>query len=268
MNPAVYEPELADVLSGLALRLLQARRPADGLPVAYEGVAILRRLAARQPEAHAHSLAEALGALSTMLLVARRLDEAVAVADECADVRRRMAEADPEIAPRFAFTLLNATGIRAEAGGARLDEAVALFSEATGVIERFGAVPARIRGLRYAVGSRLAEQLAAEGRADAADRLRRCLGDPLLWPASRRQAYTASSGRPPPVGLRRSASAGRPPGGRPPRPPAVGSHRSTSTGRPPPVASSGRRARGRDRRRPGRRGPPRPGPARRTGAGP
>ncbi|MEV3988834.1 tetratricopeptide repeat protein [Streptomyces sp. NPDC049837] len=179
VNPAVHEPALADVLSGLALRLLQAGRPADGLPAAYEGVAILRRLAARQPEAHAHALAEALGALSTMLLVGRRLDEAVAVADECADVRRRMAEADPEIAPRFAFTLLNATGIRAEAGGARLDEAVALFSEATGVIERFGAVPRAIKGLRYAVGSRLAEQLAAEGRADAADRLRRSLGDPL-----------------------------------------------------------------------------------------
>ncbi|RST15560.1 tetratricopeptide repeat protein [Streptomyces sp. WAC05374] len=177
VNPAVYEPELADVLAGLALRLLQAGQPREGLSAAYEGVTILRRLAARQPEAHAHALAEALGALSTMLLVTRRLDEAVAVADECAAVRRRMAEADPEIAPRYAFTLLNATGVRAEAGGARLDEAVALFGEAAEVLARCRDVPPGITGLRHAVGSRLAERLAAEGRADAADRVRRALDD-------------------------------------------------------------------------------------------
>ncbi|ORT55591.1 tetratricopeptide repeat protein [Streptomyces sp. CB03238] len=178
VNPAVYERPLADVLSGLALRLLQAGRPAEGLPVAREGVAIMRRLAARQPDAHAHTLAEALGALSTMLLVARRLDEAVAVADECTAVRRRMAAGDPGVAPRFAFALLNATGIRAEAGGARLDEAVALFSDATGVIARCEAVPVNIRGMHHSVGSRLAAQLAAEGRPDAADRLRGTLLDP------------------------------------------------------------------------------------------
>ncbi|MGW1073111.1 tetratricopeptide repeat protein [Streptomyces sp. NPDC002537] len=177
VNPDVYESALADVLSGLAARLLEAGQPAEGVPVAHESVAILRRLAVRQPAVHGRMLAEALGALSTMLLVTQRHDEALAMADECVAVHRRTAESGPGAASRLAAALLNATGIRAEAGGSRLDEAVALFTEATDLVERSMTVPASTGELRRAVGSRLAGQLAAEGRSAMADRLRRTLPD-------------------------------------------------------------------------------------------
>ncbi|MGK5630973.1 hypothetical protein ACSNOD_21335, partial [Streptomyces sp. URMC 123] len=145
----------------------------EAMATAQEAVAILRRLGRRQPEAHGHFLAEALGAQSTVLMALRRYGDAIAAADECAAVRRRMAEADPGITPRLAHALLNAVGVRAEAGGPRLAAAVRLFAEATGVCERreARAVPG-IAGLHRAVGSRLADRLAAEGRPEDAERVR------------------------------------------------------------------------------------------------
>ncbi|WP_431045889.1 tetratricopeptide repeat protein [Streptomyces sp. P1-3] len=174
-NPASYESQLANVLSGLGLRLLMAGQPDEAVAAAHESVTILRRLAERRPEAHGHFLAEAQGALSTVLLATGRLDDALAAADECVAVRRRMAAADPGVMPKLAHALLNATGIRAEAGGSRLTEAVHLFIEATGVCGRRDAIAAGVGGLHQAVGSRLADRLAAEGRPDAADRIRRAV---------------------------------------------------------------------------------------------
>lgn len=175
-NPQAYEDSVANVLAGLGQRLGMAGQLEEAAVVSHEAVAILRRLSASSPDAHAHLLAESLGALSTVLGHLQRLDDAIAASDECVAIRRRMAEADHGFTPRLAFALINAAMFRAVSGEPRLLEAAELFVETAEVRARQDPGAADPAAQLYDwLGPQLADELAAEGHADAADRVRALL---------------------------------------------------------------------------------------------
>ncbi|MFF7196661.1 hypothetical protein ACFZAM_23545 [Streptomyces sp. NPDC008079] len=178
VNPAAYERELADGLNGLAVRLLVAQRPEESLTAAYESVAILRRVSAREAIAEQHTLAEALGVLLGALMVTGRFAEATDTADECVMVCRRMTEKDPLALHRLAGALLIAAEVRVTPADPRLDEALALFDEATEIMDLYAISPQGGPALHHRVGSRLIELLTAADRPAPAARLRRTLQNP------------------------------------------------------------------------------------------
>ncbi|MFE3526758.1 hypothetical protein ACFXOD_35245 [Streptomyces sp. NPDC059161] len=186
-NPAAYERSLADGLIGLAGRLVMQQRPEESLTAVHEGVAILRRVTARQPGVELYTLGEALSMKVATLLglaiasnnegrseeAAERHAEAVAATHENVELYGKLTNTDPAAFAYHISALFLAVYVRAMDSDL-LEEAVELFDRSTDLMRR-GHAPLD-RGMTYHdVGTSLAEQLSAEDRPGEAARIRRLL---------------------------------------------------------------------------------------------
>jgi hypothetical protein len=132
-DPA-FEPELADELDRLGIRLTNLDRNRDALAATSESVSIYRRLADEEPDEYGEDLATALSHLAADLRRLFRYDESHAVRVEVADIRRRLATINPvKFQPALAEALERLSS-SLERGDV---EAVALAEQAVEIYEQF-----------------------------------------------------------------------------------------------------------------------------------
>src|SRR6185437_15839014 len=130
MEPSLAE-EIASSLAVLAGVLNALERPRQALARAQEAIAIYRRLAETEPDAHLAGLAAALHNFATGLSGCNRIGESLAPAEEAVQIRRRLAQSQPaKFLPDLAAALNN---LATSLGGLnRHAEALAPIEEAAG----------------------------------------------------------------------------------------------------------------------------------------
>ncbi|WP_052499803.1 tetratricopeptide repeat protein [Streptomyces vietnamensis] len=134
-DPATYEPDLARSLTNLGIRLLEAGRRAEALPVSEEAVEIYRRLAAGDLATYEPDLARSLSNLGIRLLEAGRRAEALTVSEEAVEIYRRLAVGNPATyEPDLARSLSN-LGLHLSEAGHRA-EALIVSEEAVEIYRR------------------------------------------------------------------------------------------------------------------------------------
>jgi tetratricopeptide (TPR) repeat protein len=105
-DPGRYRPDLAQSLTGLAVRLSALGRLDEALQVTEEAVAVYRELAGADPGKYRPELAQSLASLGIRFRELGRLDEALPVTEEAVAVYRELAGVDPgRYRPDLAWSL-------------------------------------------------------------------------------------------------------------------------------------------------------------------
>ncbi|MFJ4931621.1 hypothetical protein ACIP65_39090, partial [Streptomyces sp. NPDC088736] len=101
VNPAAYEPNLANSLSNLGAQLAQAGRRSEALAPIEEVAGIYQRLAADNPAAYEPNLASSLSLFAALLRAERDFSTALRVTREVVDLFRSQIATRPSVAPQL-----------------------------------------------------------------------------------------------------------------------------------------------------------------------
>ncbi|MBZ9644612.1 tetratricopeptide repeat protein, partial [Streptomyces sp. PSKA30] len=134
-NPATHEPDLADSLLSLSIRLAEADQRTKALTAAEKAVEIFRRLAASEPAAHEPGLARSLSHLGTQLYHAGRRTEALTAIEEAVKIRRRLVTGNPAMHEPGLAVSLHDLSIQLSTAGRRT-EALTAIEEAVKIQRR------------------------------------------------------------------------------------------------------------------------------------